>query len=651
MADLDADLLALAGDSSDEQEEQQPPHAAEGKSASPPSAKSASPEPPRRRPSPEYAGVAKKRTAKPAGATRRGAKKRDREEWEEGEASSAVSSPSSLRSASMSESESDTDPMESNARGSKYPLEGRFTSEADRAEIMALPEIKREEILAERATLVEREQQNRMLVQLLRDKERKETREADKKKRKASNVEPDESHRKSARQKTTLGGRKLGEASASLEEYKRQREQRGLHNEQRRREHDAKAADGRRDDRHSDPDADADAESDVSWDHRRRDRRSVSGSARDDVPTTLHDFEKAKVGRSGFAKVCFYPGFEEAITGCFVRISIGVDKATGENIYRLAQIKRFTEGKPYAVQTENGKTFVTNQYLFAAHGKAEREWPFIVCSNAPVTAAELERYRKTCAVESVALPSKRTLDDKVQDINQLLNRSWTEAELQQKLRRSGVLATKEAPLERHAINNRRKEAVARGDDAAIALCDAELVALEGPKLAFGTSLSGTPTASKTTKGLSQQERLAALNRANRRANAADIRKAQLAEKRAEAEAQAAVARGEALANPFARVKTRAKVMHDVHADKLAPPKRASPPPDDLFDSERSGAVTPLSVGEGNTPKPAGTPRRSMTPLAAKAGLGETKGGIPMIRSRNMDDEIIAAMDLGIDVDL
>lgn len=240
----------------------------------------------------------------------------------------------------MSQSESDQDTFDSEAAGlSQFPIEGKYTSMTDKAEIEALPEVKREEILADRATIVERENQKQTLMQIWQSKEREKNQEAERKKRKAGAADLDE-QRKSTRQKTTLGGRKVGETSKPLEEYKRQREQRGVHNEQRRRDDDRKQqADRRRDDRHSD--ADADGESDgYEWDDgraRNGARRSSSSEAREQLPATLRDFERAKVGRTGFAKVCFYPGFEEAVAGSIVRISIGMDK--GQNIYRLGQIK------------------------------------------------------------------------------------------------------------------------------------------------------------------------------------------------------------------------------------------------------------------------------------------------------------------------
>lgn len=255
----------------------------------------------------------------------------------------------------------------------------------------------------------------------------------------------------------------------------------------------------------------------------------------------------------------------------------------------------------------------------------------------------------TVADEELTLPTKSYLISKIDDINNLLNHQFTEEEIQEKLTKSGVLKNRFASIERAAIAARRKTAVDRGDEAAIAKLDAELAALDGPKLAFGTSLRKAPPKPMATPGLNQQERLALLNRANRKANTQDVRKAQHAERKAEALARKAVERGEAVQNPFARVKTRAKVHHDVNGDALAVPS-SSRGLDDLFegnsrDISRSG--TPLSVGESKSPMPAGTPKRSGTPLNG----GEKISGLPRIGKRNMDDDVFAAMDFGIEIDI
>lgn len=267
------------------------------------------------------------------------------------------------------------------------------------------------------------------------------------------------------------------------------------------------------------------------------------------------------------------------------------------------------------------------------------------------------------AAESLPLPTRSFLQSKLADINTLLDHTWTEDEIQQKLKRSGVLQTRFAAFERNQILRHRKEAEDRGDEAAVAKCDAELTAMEGPKLAFGTSLNASPRKAPVSTGPNEQERLAILNRNNRKLNQQEVRKAQQAERKAEALNQAAIERGEAVANPFARVKTRAKTHYDVRNDALAP-RPSNKGLDELFDggnSDLSRAGTPLNPSGTNTPlpiptpKPVGTPMtgmsRSGTPLLVKRDSGEKKRGIPTIRKRNMDDDLIAAMDLGIEIDI
>ena len=256
--------------------------------------------------------------------------------------------------------------------------------------------------------------------------------------------------------------------------------------------------------------------------------------------------------------------------------------------------------------------------------------------------AEFQRYTKTMADEDLPLPTKPSLISKVRDIDNLLNHSWTEEEINEKLRRSGVLQSRFAHIEREDIARRRKVAADRGDESAIAKLDAELALLDGPKLAFGTKLH-KPVPENPKQEITQQERLAELNRINRKKNVEEVRKAQRAERKAQMLAAKAVERGEAVQDPFARVQTRAKTHYDVNKDTLALPKPTRVL-DDLFDggSNTSRAGTPMSNG-GNTPKRAVTPKppRANVPLK----------GLPTIATRNMDDDIIGAMDLGIEIDI
>ena len=241
----------------------------------------------------------------------------------------------------QSDSESDADAVLFGEDGGRYPLDGKFKNAADKSEILSMPEIKREEILAERAQEVERDKQNRALRQLLNAREAAEagSKKQDKK-RKAGAADLEENQRKTSRQRTKLGGGKVGEASTGIDSLKRARAEKT--DRQRRRDEDKERNKGRRDMRDDEySDADADGDSEVEWDDPKSKgkKRSHSPDYRDAAPAVLQDIERVRVGRSRFAKVCFYPGFDEAITGCFVRISVGEDKETHQNIYRIGLIK------------------------------------------------------------------------------------------------------------------------------------------------------------------------------------------------------------------------------------------------------------------------------------------------------------------------
>jgi RNA polymerase-associated protein RTF1 len=237
------------------------------------------------------------------------------------------------------------------------------------------------------------------------------------------------------------------------------------------------------------------------------------------------------------------------------------------------------------------------------------------------------------------MATKSMLNAKVGDINRLINHRFTKEELEEKLRRQGTNDNKTLIFERIQLEKRRKEAVASGDESAIAKCDAELVRFTGPKLAFGTTLVKPRSTDKT-----QQERLEELNRRNQKLNAENVRRAQLEERKAERKAAAAVARGEAVADRFARVRTRARTHYDVSGNHLIPKK-----PGGGEGSDISRPVTPITGA--NTPNRPSTPSRSGTPSSTKNEAAKSRKGIPVIRHRPTDDENIAALDFDIDIEI
>ena len=210
------------------------------------------------------------------------------------------------------------------------------------------------------------------------------------------------------------------------------------------------------------------------------------------------------------------------------------------------------------------------------------------------------------------LPKKKFLISKIDDIKRLIDHTFTEAELQTKLQRSGVLDQRRKAIERATLSASRVDAERHGDTAAIARIDEQIRALGGPKLAFGTSLY-KPEAPQP-EGKTQQQRLAEINEQNRKLNTQNVRRAQLAELRARKARAAAVERGEAVADPLARVKSIPRTFYDVN--NPYPARKPKPAPGDLkkkAEEEEEAAKKKKGRGVGPLPwfTPDGKPRKPL----------------------------------------
>ncbi|EGY19808.1 hypothetical protein VD0002_g4995 [Verticillium dahliae] len=608
MSNIDDELLALAGgnDSSDE-EEVMSDRDSRADSASPPPSKKA--------------GSGAKRGARGRGD--------DDSDAEEGEAFSPPGSPKSDGSAAMDESDSEAEGSAEPDDEDKYPVDGMFRSAAEKKHVMGMREVERESLLADRQAEIERQQQNRMLRQLVAKQENEEKKNKVKKRTAdAADLDDDDDAHKSARQRTETS--KTGAAIDSLRRARAEKNDRARAREENRRT-------GRdsphRDRRHSS----SRSRSRDSYDGGRR--RSFSqdrhSPPRELPPATIRDFERIRVGRSRFAQYCFNPGFEDAITGCYVRVSLGPDPKTGQDDYRLAKIKGIAVGKPYALNGPSG-SFVTDQYVIAAHGKAEKEFAFIFCSDKPVTEREFNRYVTTLQVDGMAFPKTQVLLNKIDDINKFVERSLTSAEIDEKVARKNELRKKFDPERRDRLRWEIEEATAAGHTRRIAELQEELDDLLSNRLAFRTTLDAPKT---TSTNAAQQDRLADINRERRRQNAANVGKAQLKEKHEARKKEAAIERGEATDIDLSRrIRTKTKFVHQNH-------QKAE-------DGAASGNGTPAS-GSG-TPKMAAVKKESeVLPHIAKAlenARKAEKKGLPMIHRPICDDDIIGEIDLELDVD-
>jgi RNA polymerase-associated protein RTF1 len=211
------------------------------------------------------------------------------------------------------------------------------------------------------------------------------------------------------------------------------------------------------------------------------------------------------------------------------------------------------------------------------------------------------------------VPTKAELVRKIDDINGLIHRTWTDIELSEKLKRQNALHVKYSGVEREYLTKQLEMALSRGEEEAAARLQEKLDTLEVPRLAFRTSMNATKK-KQESRGQSQQEKLALLNAENRRRNAESVRKAQLLE--------------------------RARKNEDMINNKSG-------------QAAGSGASTPDVANENGSGN--GTPKqKALLPHIAKLQeqqRTQAKPGLPVIHKPLMDDDIIGALDLDLDIEI
>jgi RNA polymerase-associated protein RTF1 len=211
-----------------------------------------------------------------------------------------------------------------------FPLDGIFRNARDKAYILALPQVKREEILAEREDQKQQQNFSAQLARRAKQAERDAQGLENKHKRKASSAELEENQRKNSRPKV--------KANQPLEAYKRQREQRDQLRE-RQNSHRNRARRGSSASKGSPDDSPRGGSSDVEWDEAAK----AAQHNREHSPPNTNHYDAVRVGRLDFHETWSYPSFEKAMIGAFCRVGSGLDQATGRTLYRMAQIK----GKDY----------------------------------------------------------------------------------------------------------------------------------------------------------------------------------------------------------------------------------------------------------------------------------------------------------------
>ncbi|XP_046491657.1 RNA polymerase-associated protein Rtf1 [Neodiprion pinetum] len=260
---------------------------------------------------------------------------------------------------------------------------------------------------------------------------------------------------------------------------------------------------------------------------------------------TKDDLNKVRLSRHKMERFVHLPFFDRVVQGCFVRIGIGNNN--GKPVYRVAEISGVCEtGKIYQL----GGTR-TNKGLKLRHGAQERVFRLEFVSNQEFTETEFFKWKETCALQGISLPTFDEIEHKLKDIKEALVYEFKEEDIEKIVREKerfkqnpSNYAMKKAQLMRE-----RDAANCRGDDETASRLNLQLGELEER----ASELDKMRTATISS--------ISYINDRNRKRNVEEAEKAIMEEIKAN--------KGKKIDDPFTRRSTKPRMVFKPDEEEVA----------------------------------------------------------------------------------
>lgn len=274
------------------------------------------------------------------------------------------------------------------------------------------------------------------------------------------------------------------------------------------------------------------------------------------------DLNKVRLSRHKMERFVHLPFFDRVVQGCFVRIGIGNNN--GKPVYRVAEISGVCEtGKIYQL----GGTR-TNKGLKLRHGAQERVFRLEFVSNQEFTESEFFKWKETCALQGISMPTFEEVDQKLKDIKEAMVYEFKEEDIEKIVQEKGRF--KQNPynyaMKKAQLMRERDAANCRGDDETASRLNLQLGELEER----ASELDKMRTATISS--------ISYINDRNRKKNVEEAEKAIMAEIKAN--------KGKKVDDPFTRRSTKPRMVYKPDEDEadVAPPAT-------------EGKVAPLVIGD------------------------------------------------------
>ncbi|KAF9433839.1 RNA polymerase-associated protein rtf1 [Entomortierella beljakovae] len=465
-----------------------------------------------------------------------------------------------------------------------------FGDAKDRAELMAMPEVDREQILFERA-----KKRTLLMDQRQVSKRLKRQEEANRNSRKGSG-----STRDSARRSTRAKDSKTGstKALADLKKAQERKRARRSHSPEPKRRRKGSVD-------YSDKSETPSSEDDHDYDSEPEKKKSSKSVSR--KPSTLEDLNSIRLSRDRLEKWCYSPFFKDTALGCYVRLLLGPDQ-NRQPVYRITEIIAVgKQSKIYQV----GKT-MTNLTLTLKHGKAEKVFTMDIISNSNFTEDEFRRYENVLKAEKAELVTLDHVEDRRKAIDNAKDYVLSSKEVEdiielKKQMKQGRLN----PIVHRTILEQQKMTQSQEEAEET---ERQLQELKETELAQRDVRSD------------KLDIWAKLNERNRTLNRSSGREAE--EKLAIKKKQSST--GASNVDPFARRKTTPRIFYDSISTPGTPSENAD-----------SGTSTPTA--SASNPAPGDTPVPTIQSVAATPAMPQSR--LEEVIASNKDD-----FDIDIDLD-
>ncbi|XP_067203352.1 RNA polymerase-associated protein Rtf1 isoform X2 [Linepithema humile] len=253
--------------------------------------------------------------------------------------------------------------------------------------------------------------------------------------------------------------------------------------------------------------------------------------------STKEDLNKIRLSRHKMERFVHLPFFDRVVQGCFVRIGIGNNN--GKPVYRVAEISGVCEtGKIYQL----GGTR-TNKGLKLRHGAQERVFRLEFVSNQEFTDSEFFKWKETCALQGISMPTFDEVEQKLKDIKEALVYEFKEEDIEKIVREKERF--KQTPynyaMKKAQLMRERDAANCRGDDETASRLNQELSELEER----ASELDKMRTATISS--------ISYINDRNRKKNVEEAEKAIMEELKAN--------KGKKIDDPFTRRSTKPRMVY------------------------------------------------------------------------------------------